>query len=354
MKHNFSRTYWKVPAVILAYLVGLGVLSPSVARAQASEVFGFAKNNPEILEILRSVIGPARKSVVTVKCEGDTVAFGTIVGGDGWILTKASKLSGTPSVLTGEGDEFEAKLIGTHEKHDLALLRIEGKKKLSAITFSPSNDSPVGSWALSVGRAETPITVGVVSVGMRKVRYPRGFRPLNPNRGYMGINLAAGDKGVKIERVLPRSGASRAGLRRNDVIVSVDKKEITSPEKLIAALSKRRAGDTVVVGVRRGKEVKDFRVKLGRPPLSRGDIQNSMGSKLSKRRSGFPVVLQHDGIVSPHECGSPVVNLDGKVIGINVARAGRTETYAIPTEVVLPLIEELKKGKGTAKVAKGN
>jgi serine protease Do len=39
------------------------------------------------------------------------------------------------------------------------------------------------------------------------------------------------------------------------------------------------------------------------------------------------------------------VDLDGKVIGINIARAGRTESYAAPTEAVLPLLYDLLSGK---------
>ena len=59
---------------------------------------------------------------------------------------------------------------------------------------------------------------------------------------------------------------------------------------------------------------------------------------VSERRAGFPAVLQHDGIVGPHECGSPLVDLNGRVIGLNIARAARSETYAIPTDALLPVV----------------
>jgi serine protease Do len=55
------------------------------------------------------------------------------------------------------------------------------------------------------------------------------------------------------------------------------------------------------------------------------------------------VILQHDTVLKPEECGGPIVNLDGKAIGINIARAGRVESYAIPSEAVLPILEELKR-----------
>jgi serine protease Do len=40
-----------------------------------------------------------------------------------------------------------------------------------------------------------------------------------------------------------------------------------------------------------------------------------------------------------------VVDLQGKAVGINIARAGRTESYAIPAEVVQGLLSDLKSGK---------
>src|SRR5262249_11927645 len=48
-------------------------------------------------------------------------------------------------------------------------------------------------------------------------------------------------------------------------------------------------------------------------------------------------------------CGGPLVDLDGKTVGINIARAGRTETYAIPSEEVQALLADLKSGKLTGK-----
>ena len=64
----------------------------------------------------------------------------------------------------------------------------------------------------------------------------------------------------------------------------------------------------------------------------RSEFQNNLGGRLSVRRFGFPVALQHDTVLRPDDCGGPVVDLDGRVIGFNIARAGRTESYAIPTE----------------------
>ena len=72
---------------------------------------------------------------------------------------------------------------------------------------------------------------------------------------------------------------------------------------------------------------------------------NQMGTSISGRRDGFPAVIQHDSPLSANTCGGPLVTLDGKVIGINIARSGRVETFALPSDVVQSYLEDLKDGK---------
>jgi serine protease Do len=72
---------------------------------------------------------------------------------------------------------------------------------------------------------------------------------------------------------------------------------------------------------------------------------NLLGGPLSDRRTDFASALQHDSVLLPSQCGGPLVGLDGKVAGINVARAGRVESYAIPAATVGPLLAELKSGR---------
>jgi serine protease Do len=145
-----------------------------------------------------------------------------------------------------------------------------------------------------------------------------------------------------------RGGAAeKAGLKVNDCIIAADGKPIDSPDDLINLLLTRKPGDVIELKVKRGEEELELKATLGKRPASanRGDMQNRLGSELSRRRTGFPTILQHDAVIKPSDCGGPVVNLDGKTIGINIARAGRTESYAIPTEAIRPLLKDLMSGK---------
>jgi serine protease Do len=105
----------------------------------------------------------------------------------------------------------------------------------------------------------------------------------------------------------------------------------------------------VELAVTRGADRVKVRVTLGDAPSVSGaeriDFQNRLGGQLSLRRVGFPSVLQHDTVLRPNECGGPLVDLDGRAVAINIARAGRVASFGVPAEVVVPLIESLKSSK---------
>src|SRR5437660_723830 len=61
------------------------------------------KGSRKFLAAFREVVAPARRSTVRVLCEGKDVALGTVVGADGWVLTKASELKGKPVCRLADG-----------------------------------------------------------------------------------------------------------------------------------------------------------------------------------------------------------------------------------------------------------
>lgn len=73
-----------------------------------------------------------------------------------------------------------------------------------------------------------------------------------------------------------------------------------------------------------------------RPQMTR------LGAVPSGRLTGFPVVIQHDSPLYPEQCGGPLLNLDGEAIGVNIARFGRVESFALPADEVEGVIAKLK------------
>ena len=345
-------------AAMFCGAVLLGLATPAFGQRGLFDGFQRSidppRNNKQFLFAFQNATEEASKSTVRILCNGKDAALGTVVGEDGWILTKYSQLSGKVTVkLKNAKDDktknepVEATIVGVHEAFDLAMLKV-AVKGLTPVKFVDSKEAPVGNWLASAGTGEDPVAVGVMGVAARNPA-PSPRDHLNPKRGFLGISMKKAENGgTLIETINEQTPADRAGLKVGDQILAVNGKEITDPPSMQEAMNKTKAGDEVTIKVKRGSEEKEIKVKLGRAPRDQADIQNSMGTDvapLSERRAGFPTIFQHDSLVPAKDCGGPVVDLDGHVVGINIARAGRTETDAIPSEAITPLLADLESGK---------
>lgn len=133
---------------------------------------------------------------------------------------------------------------------------------------------------------------------------------------------------MQVAQVLSKSDTD---LRDGDVILRVGGKAVADPWEFGDALRDYRAGDTVKLTVRRGKAEAAARMRLMSPP--------------ERKRRSFPCVLQHDAHVRPDQCGGPLVDLDGRMVGLNIARPWDYQSYAIPVEALKPLLRDLASGK---------
>src|SRR5262249_12392646 len=128
----------------------------------------FQRSSAAVLKAFRDVVAKPSQSTVRVQCNDKDVALGTIVGPNGWILTKASELKEKPVCVLRDGRRLEARVVGIHEPYDLALLKIEAAG-LTAVTWRDPKPTAVGSWVAVPGLEDAPVVVGVVSVAARPV-----------------------------------------------------------------------------------------------------------------------------------------------------------------------------------------
>jgi serine protease Do len=332
MVSRFVR--FAAPVVAVALLTG-------PVSAQSSTPTG----KKTVVKLFSDVVSKVADSTVRVRMDGKDVALGTVVDGKGYILTKGDDLKGPISVRLRDGSEYDAEYIGYHKDSDLAMLKIDAE--LPPVSFADSAKAVVGNWVAVAGTDSTALAAGVISAGPRKLYGPESFIT-NSNRGYLGvIPVRSPDiDGAMIDSVSENSGAEKANLKKFDIITRLNEKTITGPADLQAAMQSLKPGDKVKLSITRGEKEMEVEVKLtGSTQVDRGEMQNKMGSSLSNRRTGFPSVIMHDSVVKPTDCGGPLVDLEGNVLGINIARAGRVESWALPAEVIRPLIPELKSGK---------
>jgi len=337
------NTPWSRSLVLLAAVLLLS--TPPQTQAQKTDK---GRSSPAVKAAFRAVVARPSESTVRILHNDEEVALGTIVTADGFIVTKATLLKGGIRCKLKDGRTLTARVIGKEEDHDIALLKINATG-LKPIEWRESKMAELGNWVASPGIGPDPVAVGVVSVATRKTSprdFPRKLPP--PDSGFLGVMLKDGEGHPVIDRVTPDSAAAKAGVKSGDTVLSVSGKPVANLEQMILLVQAYKAGEVIKLKIRREEEEMELSIKLGkRPPeeLDRGEKMNRMGSELSERRTGFPVILQHDQVIKPSDCGGPLVDLDGKAVGINIARAGRVESYAIPSETVQTVINRLRAGK---------
>ena len=297
------------------------------------------RNNPAVLSAFRAVVEHAGRSTLLVYSEGRQVAYGTVVDTGGFILTKASELSGQLECQLADGRRIPTKVVGVHSELDLAMLKIDAAGAIPVRWQTEAQIRP-GNWLATAGVDRTPLAIGVISVSARRIARARAI---------LGIQLDEVSPAARVTHIYADSGAAAAGLKKGDVVVALNKNPIHSAQELINQLREFRPGDRVVLAIQRKDQeisaVATLQNAANTPMGQREHTTKSLGRKLSRRHSGFPRAFQHDSTLRPNECGGPVVDLTGRTIGINIAVADRVSTLALPVTSILPVLEELKSGK---------
>lgn len=328
------------------------VLSSVVCLVSVSSAL--ADMNERGRRIISRLVAPSasKATAATVRITSNyrKVGLGTIVDSNGYILTKASELrKGLLFVTLNDGTKYEAQIVGVDNDTDLALLKINAFD-LPAVKFSTPSNKDVGSWVFAAGTENN--AVGVISAEVRKL-YGLEAEPAKLNKGFLGIRVAREledtAEGVVIGEVERTGGAYAARMRSGDTILRIGTTAVKRFNDLSKALEDYSPGDVVKVLYKRGEKESEVDVELiGNEQFDRSVMQNKMGGALSSRRTGFPEILMHDTVIAPEDCGGPLVDLEGRVLGINIARAGRVETWALPGTLVTKVYEELKSGKAGA------
>ncbi|HOZ84076.1 MAG TPA: trypsin-like peptidase domain-containing protein [Niabella sp.] len=318
----------------------------------ADSIIGFnnSNNENEILKSeLESSIQEYEKELgrfcVEILSEGKPV-LGTLVNPKG--ITTASKFSNSTFIITKaselgnkikariDGKLLEAKMIYQDDSLDLALLSIQKKMRHSVSPKDINTDS------LSL---QQPGKIIISAMPNGKGLYNLvGTTPFQLSAfyyvGYLGLKLEKQENQNIIATIQPNSAAEKSGLKSGELLTAINGSIIENPQDFIGELKNKKPGEVISI-VRTNKSIKDtLHIKLGQRPFTGNNhISEKFSAGRSERRDGFEQVFIQNIDLKPSECGSPVFDLNKKLVAINIARYSRVGTLAIPGNKVLEFLK---------------
>jgi len=281
-----------------------------------------------------------QQSSAVISIGNEEIAYGVVVSANGHLLTKASELHEKNKLtVTIDRQRFDkVDVINTDEEWDVALLKVDATN-LVPVTYANTTETPQGTWVVVNGatsRTQRRANIGMISAKPREIQPSGGLA--------LGIVIKNSSKRIELEKVTPEGGAHEAGLMAGDVIIAVDDRPLAKIEELSDALDRHKAGDKVRITFKRDGKTSTVDVRLT-AKTELFDISanrnDQMSGDFSKRRSGFPCVIQHSVMGNSQTMGGPVIDLNGHCLGMNIARASRSETFAIPCAELKELAERM-------------
>jgi serine protease Do len=288
-----------------------------------------------------------------------------------WLVTKSSRIDQSPQWLDPNGTWQSLALVARDPSNDLVVLRPQsGTFDSAVLSAALSTTSEAPQW--SQGQLLiAPHPDGAGRVGISASRGVFSI-PADEGRGFLGVVLGQGEQGVFIQEVLEQSAAEKGGLEPGDVVVRVDQEMIESVPQMQGILRSKIAGDPVRIVYRRpmpsasvekpqddsntkdepsGDEgpsprtmemvEQEIAIRLGEVQSGPLHVAELFDGGKSARRGNFSEVLCSDICLRPEECGSPWIDLQGRCIGVSIARFSRTRSHAIPAARVVAFLQSL-------------
>jgi len=309
----------------------------------------FGRGSRAIQNAIQPLTKQFESSVVELESDLGKVTTGTVVSTeDGFIIGKFSDI-GEKFFVHLEGEKVPGRLVAYHRFHDLALVKVPAEKLVNKepIKFPGQSDTSAatGDFVVSINNNVSNSAIGMISIAARKfhVEQPKcvdcidlgaHVSPFVTTKRFRAANgTETFQMGLEVQRVYPRSVSEQSGLLAGDLLQSINDVTISSQIELKNFTKGLRVGQTLkFVVVRDGlKKELSTRIESFAPRM----IHDRWGGgPFSEKRFGFAAVISHDSIITPADCGGPLVDLRGQVVGINIARSMRVASFAIPIKEV--------------------
>jgi len=156
----------------------VNVSTTQKVKSGGVQMFGMQglPNTPE-MEPLRDLFerfGQMQGGGKQIEREVTSLGSGFIVDADGFVITNNHVIEDAEeiTVTLPNNDKYKAKIIGRDKKTDLALLKVDAKKPLPAVTLGDSDAMRVGDLVIAIGNPYGlggTVTQGIISARQRSI-----------------------------------------------------------------------------------------------------------------------------------------------------------------------------------------
>jgi len=169
---NFTKLVDKYGPAIVNISTTQKIKHPKVSRHHA---IPGVPNMPEgpFGDLFRHFFNEDGKKREFEEFDSESLGSGFIISEDGYVLTNHHVIKDAQEVIVRLSDrrELVAEVIGSDEKSDVALLKVEADD-LPVVKMSRSSDVKVGEWVLAIGSPfgfEATVTAGIISATGRSL-----------------------------------------------------------------------------------------------------------------------------------------------------------------------------------------
>jgi serine protease Do len=147
---------------------------PAVVNISTTQTLSSDSQGQDLDELFRQFLDRQQGGEAPKPRRATSLGSGFIIDAGGFVVTNNHVIENADeiTVITHDNEEFKAKLIGTDEKTDLALLKIEAGKPLPFVNWGNSDATRIGDWVLAIGNPfglGGSVTAGIVSARQRDI-----------------------------------------------------------------------------------------------------------------------------------------------------------------------------------------
>ncbi|WP_370318186.1 MULTISPECIES: S1C family serine protease [unclassified Amycolatopsis] len=154
-------------AAIVGLTGGTSASSSTASTAATGQTISNTTASGDVSTVAAKVV-PSVVQVNVTTGRGTAIGSGVILTADGRILTNAHVVEGaqTVTVTTSDGKKYQARVVGSDTKSDIAVLQAQGASGLTAATLGDSSKLAVGQQVIAIGSPgglQNTVTTGIVS-----------------------------------------------------------------------------------------------------------------------------------------------------------------------------------------------